>query len=105
VIVIASRQAGSKGKTVVIRPRHRRTPAMQCFFVEFQCKLGEAYTVADEIANREIASEIYSVSGQFDLMAKFYIEDDVDIGRFVADNIHTVPGVERTHTILTFKAF
>jgi DNA-binding Lrp family transcriptional regulator len=60
---------------------------------------------ADEIANREIASEIYSVSGQFDLMAKFYIEDDVDIGRFVADNIHTVPGVERTHTILTFKAF
>jgi hypothetical protein len=53
---------------------------MQCFFVEFQCKLGEAYTVADEIANREIASEIYSVSGQFDLLAKFYIDDDVDIG-------------------------
>jgi DNA-binding Lrp family transcriptional regulator len=78
---------------------------MQCFFVEFQCKLGEAYAVADEIANREIASEIYSVSGQFDLLAKFYIEDDVDIGRFVADHIHTVPGVERTHTILTFKAF
>jgi hypothetical protein len=36
---------------------------MQCFFVEFQCKLGEAYAVADEIANREIASEVYSVSG------------------------------------------
>jgi DNA-binding Lrp family transcriptional regulator len=75
------------------------------FFRGVQCKLGQAYAVADEIANREIASEIYSVSGQFDLMAKFYIEDDVDIGRFVADNIHTVPGVERTHTILTFKAF
>jgi DNA-binding Lrp family transcriptional regulator len=95
---------GSKGETVVIRQGTRRS-AMQCFFVEFQCKLGQAYAVADEIANREIASEIYSVSGQFDLMAKFYIEDDVDIGRFVADNIHTVPGVERTHTILTFKAF
>ncbi|MBC7280394.1 Lrp/AsnC ligand binding domain-containing protein [Hoeflea sp.] len=78
---------------------------MQCFFVEFQCKLGQAYAVAEEIANREIASEIYSVSGQFDLMAKFYIEDDVDIGRFIADKVHTIPGIERTHTILTFKAF
>ncbi|MCY0149994.1 MULTISPECIES: Lrp/AsnC ligand binding domain-containing protein [Hoeflea] len=78
---------------------------MQCFFVEFQCKLGQAYAVADEIANREIASEIYSVSGRFDLMAKFYIEDDVDIGRFIAEQVHTVPGIERTQTMLTFKAF
>ncbi len=78
---------------------------MQCFFVEFQCKLGQAYGVADELANREIASEIYSVSGKFDLMAKFYVENDVDIGHFVAENIHTISGVERTHTLLTFKAF
>lgn len=78
---------------------------MQCFFVEFQCKLGEAYAVAAEISNREIASETYSVSGRFDLLAKFYVEDDVDIGHFVAQNIHTIKGVERTHTILTFKAF
>ncbi len=78
---------------------------MQCFFVEFQCKLGQAYEVADEIANREIASEVYSVSGQFDLLAKFYVEDDVDIGHFVAKNIHTIDGIERTHTVLTFKAF
>jgi DNA-binding Lrp family transcriptional regulator len=102
--IIDGRQQAQRTRTA--RPgQDRRTPAMQCFFVEFQCKLGEAYTVADEIANREIASEIYSVSGQFDLLAKFYIDDDVDIGRFVAENIHTVPGVERTHTILTFKAF
>ena len=60
---------------------------MQCFFVEFQCKLGQAYAVAEEVANREIASEIYSVSGQFDLMAKFYIQDDVDIGP-----LHCRPG-------------
>ena len=35
------------------------------------------------------------VSGQFDLMAKFYIQDDVDIGRFIADQVHTIPGIER----------
>ena len=78
---------------------------MRCFFVEFQCRLGQAYRVADEIAAREIASEVYSVSGRYDLMVKFYVEDDVDIGHFVAENLHTIDGVERTHTILTFKAF
>ncbi len=78
---------------------------MQCFFIEFKCKLGKAYDVADELAAREIASEVYSVSGEFDLLAKFYVDDGVDIGHFVASNVHTIDGLERTHTILTFKAF
>lgn len=78
---------------------------MQCFFIEFKCKLGRTYDVADELAAREIASEIYSVSGDFDLRAKFYVENGVDIGRFVAENVHTIDGIERTHTVLTFKAF
>ena len=78
---------------------------MQCFFIEFKCKLGKTYEVADELASREIASEVYSISGEFDLHAKFYVEDDIDIGVFVAQNVHTIDGIERTHTILTFKAF
>lgn len=78
---------------------------MKCFFVEFQCELGKAYEVADELASREIVSEVYSTSGKFDLLAKFYVEDDVDIGHFVAENIHTISGIDRTYTILTFKAF
>ncbi|MAY62565.1 MAG: AsnC family transcriptional regulator [Rhizobiales bacterium] len=78
---------------------------MQCFFVEFRCELGKAYAVAEELANREIASEVYSVSGPFDLLAKFYVGDDVDIGHFVAENIHSISGIERTQTTLTFKAF
>jgi len=78
---------------------------MQCFFVEFQCELGQAYAVADELASREIVSEVYSTSGDFDILAKFYVDEDVDIGHFVAENIHDIAGIVRTHTILTFKAF
>ena len=78
---------------------------MQCFFVRVKADLGRAYDVAAEMADREIASEIYSTSGDFDLMAKFYVEDDVDIGRFVNENVHPIQGVRDTYTILTFKAF
>ncbi len=78
---------------------------MQCLFVQIKCELGRAYEVADEIANREIASEIYSTSGDFDLMVKFYLDDETDIGHFVNGQVHTVPGIRDTYTILTFKAF
>lgn len=78
---------------------------MQCFFVQFKCKLGAAYKVADALAEKELASEVYSVSGEFDLLAKFYVENDCDIGHFVNENIHPIAGIERTLTTLTFKAF
>ena len=78
---------------------------MQCLFVQIKCELGRAYEVADEIANREIASEVYSTSGDYDLLAKFYLDDGVDVGHFVNGQVHGVPGVRDTYTILTFKAF
>lgn len=78
---------------------------MQCFFIQFQCHLGKAYDVAAAIAEREIASEVYSTSGEYDLMAKFYVDNGTDIGHFVNENIHPIPGIERTLTTLTFKAF
>ncbi|PKP62552.1 MAG: AsnC family transcriptional regulator [Alphaproteobacteria bacterium HGW-Alphaproteobacteria-8] len=78
---------------------------MQCFFVHVTCQLGQTYAVAAAMADREIASEIYSVSGDYDLLAKFYLPAGEDIGHFVAQNIHDIPGVARTVTTLTFKAF
>lgn len=78
---------------------------MQCFFVHFKCQLGRAYNVAKELADSELASEIYSTSGEWDLLAKFYVAEDVDIGRFVNANLHQIDGIDRTLTTLTFKAF
>ena len=78
---------------------------MQCFFVQIKTELGRAYDVADALAQREVASEIYSTSGEYDLLAKFYVEDDVDIGHFVNEYLHGIEGLERTFTTLTFKAF
>jgi DNA-binding Lrp family transcriptional regulator len=78
---------------------------MQCFFVQFRCQLGRAYDVAMALADTELASEIHSTSGEYDLIAKFYVDRDVDIGRFVNGKIHAIDGIERTLTTLTFKAF
>ncbi len=78
---------------------------MQTFFVQIKCRLGKTYAVASELADREIASEIYSTAGDFDILAKFHVDADVDIGRFVGEHVQTIPEIADTRTIITFKAF
>lgn len=78
---------------------------MKAFFVQIKCELGSAYKVATALADAEIASEIYSTAGDYDLLAKFYLEDDSDIGHFVNEKVHTIPGIRDTYTIITFRAF
>ena len=75
------------------------------FFVPITCQLGKSYQVANSLADAEIASEIYSTAGNYDLMVKFYVEDGIDIGHFVNEQVHTIPGIQDTYTIITFKAF
>jgi len=78
---------------------------MKCVFVQIRCTPGETYRVADELYKREIASELYSTSGDYDLLMKLYIEEDKDIGKFINDNVRDIPGISRSLTTLTFKAF
>lgn len=79
---------------------------MQTIFIQVKCELGKAYDVADSaVLDVEEVSEVYSTSGQYDLLMKCYLGDDADIGRFVTDRVQTLPGVKDTFTLITFKAF
>ncbi len=63
------------------------------------------HNAANQIADAEIASQIYSTAGDYDMLLKFYVDDDIDIGHFDAENIQGFKGIENTHTIICFKAF
>lgn len=78
---------------------------MQCVFVQIRCTPGTAYKVADEIALREIHSELYSTSGDYDLLMKLYIPPDEDVGKYINEQLLPIAGIERSLTTLTFKAF
>ncbi len=78
---------------------------MKPFFVQIKCELGKAYEVATQIADSEIASEIYSTAGGYDLLVKFYLDDREDVGHFINQKVQTIPGVKDTYTIVTFRAF
>jgi DNA-binding Lrp family transcriptional regulator len=78
---------------------------MNCVFIQIRCKPATAYSVADAIVLREIHSELYSTSGEYDLMVKLYIPEDADVGKYINDNLLDIEGIERTLTTLTFRAF
>jgi len=78
---------------------------MRCVFVNIRCKPGTSYRVAEQIALREIHSELYSTSGPFDLLLKLYIPEGTDVGHYINENLLDIDGIERTETTLTFKAF
>ncbi|MEL7116464.1 MAG: Lrp/AsnC ligand binding domain-containing protein [Pseudomonadota bacterium] len=76
-----------------------------CVFVQIRCTPGQTYKVAEEIVLKEIHSELYSTSGEYDLLLKLYIPADADVGKFINDELLDIPGIERSLTTLTFKAF
>ncbi len=75
-----------------------------CIFVQIRCVPGRTYEVAEAIFLREIVSEMYSTSGDYDLMMKIYVPDGEDVGKFLSANLFDVPGIARSLTTMTFNA-
>ncbi len=79
---------------------------MRAIFVMVKCDLGKAYEVAAAAVDTvDEVSELYSTSGNYDLLIKCYLAEDADIGRFVTERLQTLDGVRDTFTLITFKAF
>ncbi|HLI14119.1 MAG TPA: Lrp/AsnC ligand binding domain-containing protein [Alphaproteobacteria bacterium] len=79
---------------------------MQTIFIMVKCELGKTYDVANHLVLEiEQVSEVHSISGQYDLMVKCYLPQEMDIGHFVASKIQLVPGIKDTFTLIAFKAF
>jgi len=78
---------------------------MICVFVQFRCQPGRTYDVATAVYDREVVSELYSTSGEYDLIAKVYIPADQDVGHYLSERLFDIPGIVRTLTTMTFKAF
>ena len=78
---------------------------MTLVFIQLRCTPGRTYQVADAIYDREFASELYSTSGDYDLLLKVYIPDGADIGHYINEKILDIPHIDRSLTTLTFKAF
>jgi DNA-binding Lrp family transcriptional regulator len=61
--------------------------------------------VAETIAALDGVSEVYSVTGQIDLIALIRVVNHDDVARVVADSINKVSGVMETETHIAFRTY
>lgn len=61
--------------------------------------------VAEQIAGLEGVSEVYSVTGQIDLIALVRVRDHDEVSTVVTGRINKVPGVLDTETHIAFRAY
>ena len=61
--------------------------------------------VAEAIAAIDGISEVYSVTGQIDLIALVRVRQHDDVADVVADRLNKVPGVQSTETHIAFRAY
>ena len=61
--------------------------------------------VAEAIAALDGVSEVYSVTGQIDLIALVRVKAHEDVASVVADKLNKVPGVDATETHIAFRTY
>ncbi|MCL2543227.1 MAG: Lrp/AsnC ligand binding domain-containing protein [Nocardioidaceae bacterium] len=61
--------------------------------------------VAEAIAALEGVSEVYSVTGQVDLIALVRVRAHEEIATVVSDQLNKVPGVVDTETHIAYRAY
>lgn len=61
--------------------------------------------VAEAIAALDGVSEVYSVTGQIDLIALVRVREHDEVATVVADQLNKVPGVTETETHIAFRAY
>ena len=61
--------------------------------------------VAEQLAECEEISEVYSVSGSYDLVAIVRVHSNEELAVLVTERLAAIEGIEHTETMLAFRAF
>lgn len=61
--------------------------------------------VAEQLAEMEEVSEVYSVSGNYDLIAIVRVKSNDDLANLVTKKLLSIEAILNSETMLAFKAF
>ena len=89
---------------------HQTTPAgvkatMVTAVILINVEPARTAAVADALSNMPGISEVYSVSGNYDLVAVVRVKENEALADVVADRIRGVAGITRTETLIAFRVY
>ncbi|GLQ75162.1 AsnC family transcriptional regulator [Vibrio sp. vnigr-6D03] len=71
----------------------------------FNVERDKINAVAEQLAGLKEMSEVFSVSGAFDLIAIVRVNKADDLSRLVTEEMIKIEGITKTDTMLAFKAY
>ena len=65
-------------------------------------KVGE---LAEKIADIDGVTEVFSVAGQFDLVALVRVRENEELARVISEKMRKLPGITGSETLISFKVY
>ncbi|HEX7622545.1 MAG TPA: Lrp/AsnC ligand binding domain-containing protein [Anaeromyxobacteraceae bacterium] len=78
---------------------------MKAAFVLIRCELGRIEDVANALMEIEGVSEVHSITGPWDLLAKLYAPDYDAFSDVIPGRVQKIAGIRETETLRAFRAF
>jgi len=76
---------------------------METAFVLIDVESGKVPDVVSELNKLSQVTEVYSIAGEHDIMAKLKFAEIRSLGELVPKKIQKIRGIRRTITLLTFE--
>jgi DNA-binding Lrp family transcriptional regulator len=73
--------------------------------VLIEAERGQTAAAGQAVAKIPSVAEVYSVTGAYDLVAIVRVEEYEQMAEVVPRRIAAVPGIARTHTLMTFQHY
>ena len=74
-------------------------------FILLRAKRGSVKSLAENLAERPGIAEVYSVSGNFDLVAIARVKDNDALADLVTGDLASIEEITHSETMLAFRAF
>lgn len=74
-------------------------------FVFVRTELGHVNSVAEALAGLPQVSEVYSVTGEVDLIAMVRVRSNDEVAAAVTEAAATIPGIRATETHIAFRSY
>ena len=73
--------------------------------VMINCEVGKVHPVAEALVDLDGVAEVYSVSGEYDIMALIRVKEYDSLASLVSSNIATIDGITKTNTHMAFRCY
>ncbi|MBC5811109.1 MAG: Lrp/AsnC ligand binding domain-containing protein [Candidatus Eremiobacteraeota bacterium] len=74
-------------------------------FVMFIVEPGRVTAIAERLLEVPGIAEVHSVAGPYDLVAIARVKKHEELADLVADHVAHIEGIERTETLIAFRAY